>query len=124
MIKLFIRNKLVEIANGLYKCRTAPFYVLGIMGFILSLLVVFYVCGFLAPLLNFGKFPRVVAQINSGTLLESIGAQIDAGSSIFLMIVLCMLFSILVGKAFISIKSWIAKNIDLAKQGVKVNKEW
>jgi len=124
MIKLFIRNKLVEMANIVYKCRTAPLYLLGFAGFIGAFIFTFYVCGFLAPLLNFGKFPRVVAQMNTGTLLESVGAQIDAGSSIFMMIVLGILFSILVGKAFISIKSWISKNIELAKHGVKVEKDW
>ncbi len=95
-----------------------------IAGFILSFLIMFYVCGFLAPFLHFGKFPRVVEKMNTGTLYESICSQIDAGSSIFLMLVLCLFFIILLTKAFSNIKKWITKNIELAKQGVTVKKDW
>lgn len=124
MIKLFLRNKLVEIGNFLYEYKHAPLVLLFacIAGAVLCGLA--YVLGFLTPMLEFGRFPEIASRMGDGSTIEQINTQIEGGMTI---IGITVFFAVIIGViAWVvhKIGNWIRSNIKLAKDGVKVRKEW
>lgn len=119
MIKLFIRNKIVDIVNYLYDNGSSIIV-------IPAILTIFYLVGYVAYAIPYVPTHMVndLALINDAFTFNAVVSQIILGSlTIFIPAGVCGLIILAYYMVTKSIK-WIKSNYALAKNGVKVKVRW
>lgn len=123
MIKLFIRNKIVEILNMVYYgINILSLPILIWCGGLIVFLGLGYVTGFLTQYIHYGKF-ETLNLMYKGNPLPFLD-QIHYGCGLLIMLVLSIMFIYGLIKILQVFETWIRHNIILAKNNVKIDTTW
>lgn len=126
MIKLFLRNKIVEVANVIYD-NQSNIKSLGIVFLIITAITItIYLIGFIIaePFYTFISHP--FPSFNFTPLLQSDSWIYISNSYLFAgsITLLCIQALYYTGKTLTSVITWIISNAQLAINGIKVPTRW
>lgn len=123
MIKLFFRNKIVEVLNALYN-TVVNYYLmmLIICGGLMAFLGLAYIAGFLTRYVHYGVCGtlNLLAEGNPLPFWDQVAGGLGILGAFFTLFMIIYLL----GKIIEALRIWVRHNIILAKNKVKVKVAW